>query len=142
MPELAQLLRGKSMMRYFPPKYTAGLAIFFVSSYRRVPRPPARIIAIILFFFMLTTLHSECIANAIYAIIGQTAGMIRQKPCAFRTAGFVKNDIRRTFASISLIDHYYLSSVLRVLILFFSSLYNLFHDLFSLFFIDRSCYNK
>ena len=30
-PELMQLLRTKSMMRYGPPKYTAGLARSFVS---------------------------------------------------------------------------------------------------------------
>ena len=29
MPELIQLLKGKSMIRYFPPKATAGFATFF-----------------------------------------------------------------------------------------------------------------
>src|SRR5580765_5506381 len=41
-PELMQLLRTKSMMRYGPPKYTAGLARSLVSGYRRSPAPPAR----------------------------------------------------------------------------------------------------
>ena len=45
MPELAQLLSGKSMMRYFPPNGTAGFAIFFVKAPRRLPCPPASIIA-------------------------------------------------------------------------------------------------
>src|SRR5205085_5722328 len=40
-PELMQLLSVKSMMRYGPPKYTAGLARSFVSGYRRSPTPPA-----------------------------------------------------------------------------------------------------
>src|SRR5437879_13361847 len=41
-PELMQLLSAKSMIRYGPPKYTAGLARCFVSGYRRSPVPPAR----------------------------------------------------------------------------------------------------
>src|ERR1019366_2323762 len=41
MPELMKLLRTKSMMRYFPPKGTAGLARSLVSGYSRVPFPPA-----------------------------------------------------------------------------------------------------
>src|ERR1700691_3752556 len=41
MPELMKLLRTKSMMRYFPPKGTAGLARSLVSGYNRVPFPPA-----------------------------------------------------------------------------------------------------
>src|SRR5712692_1416709 len=40
-PELMQLLSAKSMMRYGPPKYTAGLARSFVSGYSRSPAPPA-----------------------------------------------------------------------------------------------------
>src|SRR5581483_7056407 len=44
-PELRQLLRAKSMIRYGPPKYTAGLARSFVSGYRRSPAPPASTIA-------------------------------------------------------------------------------------------------
>src|SRR3984893_5307471 len=42
MPELMRLLRTKSMMRYLPPKGTAGLARSCVSGYRRLPLPPAR----------------------------------------------------------------------------------------------------
>src|SRR5712692_2417051 len=42
-PELMQLLSVKSMMRYLPPKGTAGLARSAVSGCRRSPRPPARI---------------------------------------------------------------------------------------------------
>src|SRR5438128_12598342 len=41
-PELMQLLNEKSMMRYGPPKNTAGLARSFVSGNRRSPAPPAR----------------------------------------------------------------------------------------------------
>ncbi len=42
-PELMQLLRVKSMIRYLPPKGTAGLARSAVSGWRRSPRPPDRI---------------------------------------------------------------------------------------------------
>src|ERR1044071_1342190 len=41
MPELTKLLSTKSMMRYFPPNGTAGLARSLVSGYSRVPFPPA-----------------------------------------------------------------------------------------------------
>src|ERR1700730_9302282 len=41
MPELIKLLRTKSMMRYFPPNGTAGLARSLVSGERRLPLPPA-----------------------------------------------------------------------------------------------------
>src|SRR6266540_1972376 len=41
MPELMKLLRTKSMIRYLPPKGTAGLARSLVSGWRRVPFPPA-----------------------------------------------------------------------------------------------------
>ena len=40
-PELMQLLRTKSMMRYGPPKYTAGFARSRVSGASRSPAPPA-----------------------------------------------------------------------------------------------------
>src|SRR5688572_31966252 len=40
-PELRQLLSVKSMMRYGPPKYTAGFARSFVSGDSRSPTPPA-----------------------------------------------------------------------------------------------------
>jgi len=43
MPELMQLDNGKSIMRNFPPKGTAGLARHSVRSLSREPRPPARI---------------------------------------------------------------------------------------------------
>src|SRR5712671_3692009 len=42
-PLLMQLLMGMSMRRYLPPMGTAGSLRFFVSGYRRVPRPPPRI---------------------------------------------------------------------------------------------------
>ncbi len=32
---------GKSIIRYLPPNGTAGLATFLVSTYKRLPRPPA-----------------------------------------------------------------------------------------------------
>src|SRR5699024_11218793 len=51
-PELAQLLKAKSLIRYFPPKGTAGLAIFFVRTPNRVPCPPAKITAIISCFLI------------------------------------------------------------------------------------------
>ena len=40
-----QLLSAKSIMRYWPPNGTAGLATSFVSAPRRLPCPPAKIIA-------------------------------------------------------------------------------------------------
>ncbi len=40
-PELMQLLSVKSMIRYGPPKYTAGFARSLVNGYRRSPAPPA-----------------------------------------------------------------------------------------------------
>ena len=48
-PELMQLLKGKSIIRYFPPKDTAGFATFAVNTPRRLPCPPARSMAIISF---------------------------------------------------------------------------------------------
>src|SRR5579884_1771175 len=45
MPELTQLLRVKSMMRYLPPNGTAGLARSRESTLSRSPCPPARIAA-------------------------------------------------------------------------------------------------
>src|ERR1017187_6467097 len=42
MPELMKLLSTKSMMRYLPPKGTAGLARSLVRGQSRVPLPPAR----------------------------------------------------------------------------------------------------
>lgn len=50
IPELAQLDRGKSMMRNFPPKGTAGFAMSPVSTYSRLPCPPARSMATHSFF--------------------------------------------------------------------------------------------
>src|ERR1039458_1460360 len=41
IPELTKLLRTKSMIRYLPPKGTAGLARSRVSGKSRVPLPPA-----------------------------------------------------------------------------------------------------
>src|SRR6266404_4812140 len=41
MPEFTAFESAKSMMRDFPPKYTAGLARRSVNSIRRLPRPPA-----------------------------------------------------------------------------------------------------
>ncbi len=46
-PELMQLLSEKSMMRYGPPKKTAGLARSLVSGYRRSPAPPASTITML-----------------------------------------------------------------------------------------------
>jgi len=47
MPELRQLERVKSMIRYLPPNGTAGLARSRVRGHRRLPSPPARIIAMV-----------------------------------------------------------------------------------------------
>ena len=47
MPELTQLLRVKSMIRYLPPNGTAGLARTDDRIDRRSPSPPARITAIV-----------------------------------------------------------------------------------------------
>src|SRR5208282_4314866 len=45
MLELRQLLSVKSIIRYLPPKGTAGFARCMVRGCRRSPFPPARIIA-------------------------------------------------------------------------------------------------
>ena len=42
MPEFTQFESVKSMMRYLPPKGTAGLARRSDSRHRRLPIPPAR----------------------------------------------------------------------------------------------------
>lgn len=54
--EFAQLDSGKSIIRYFAPKDTAGFATLLVSAYRRVPCPPANSIAIHFFFFIFFSL--------------------------------------------------------------------------------------
>src|SRR6266852_2708689 len=46
-PERRQLLSVKSMMRYRPPKGTAGLALSAVNGCRREPMPPARMMQIV-----------------------------------------------------------------------------------------------
>ena len=51
MPVLAQLDKGKSMIRYLAANETAGLAVFLVNASNLVPFPPARIIATTLFLF-------------------------------------------------------------------------------------------
>src|SRR5574344_474054 len=56
MPELTQLDNTKSMMRYLPPKGTAGLARHWVSARRRLPSPPARTSASVLRVSALTDL--------------------------------------------------------------------------------------
>src|SRR5215216_815783 len=45
MPELTQFDNGKSMIRYFPAKGTAGFVRFAVSAPSLDPSPPARITA-------------------------------------------------------------------------------------------------
>ena len=45
MSELTQLLRAKSMIRYLPPKGTAGLARMLERIDSRSPSPPARMTA-------------------------------------------------------------------------------------------------
>ena len=50
IPELEQLLKTKSIILYFPPNDTAGLAILFVNTPSLEPCPPAKIIASISFF--------------------------------------------------------------------------------------------
>jgi hypothetical protein len=49
MSEFTQLESVKSMIRYLPPKGTAGLARTDDRIERRSPSPPARIIAIVRF---------------------------------------------------------------------------------------------
>ena len=49
--EYAEWHLSQSMMRYFPPKGTAGLAVFSVRTFRRLPWPPARSMAIQRFFW-------------------------------------------------------------------------------------------
>lgn len=50
IPEFTQLDKGKSMIRYLPPKGTAGLATWLVRAYRRLPWPPASSMATHSFF--------------------------------------------------------------------------------------------
>ena len=45
------------MMRYLPPNGTAGFAMFFVSAPRRLPWPPAKIIAKHSVFLITITPH-------------------------------------------------------------------------------------
>ena len=45
MPEFVQLLNVKSMIRYLPPKGTAGFARLFVNEFNLLPLPPANNIA-------------------------------------------------------------------------------------------------
>src|SRR5215813_7687013 len=47
-PEWRQLLSVKSMIRYRPPKGTAGFALSAVNGCNREPIPPARMILIVL----------------------------------------------------------------------------------------------
>ena len=54
MPELTQLDREKSMIRYLPPKGMAGLARLRVRWRRRSPRPPAITTAMVLLVSWLT----------------------------------------------------------------------------------------
>src|SRR3954452_18703927 len=49
MSELTQLYSVKSMIRYLPPKGTAGFARSWERIERRSPSPPARITAIVRF---------------------------------------------------------------------------------------------
>ena len=59
IPELMQLLSGKSIMRYLPPNATAGFATFAVRTPSLLPCPPASSIAIISFFLMSSPLLSS-----------------------------------------------------------------------------------
>ncbi len=62
MPEFRQFDSAKSMIRYLPPKWTAGLTRLLVSAPSRVPRPPASTIARVDFCRSLRfagVLHSE-----------------------------------------------------------------------------------
>lgn len=49
MPALIQLEIGISTNLYFPAMGTAGLLLLAVKGYKRVPAPPPRITAIVLF---------------------------------------------------------------------------------------------
>ena len=50
IPEFVQFESGKSMIRNFPPNGTAGFAMSPVSTYRRLPCPPASSMATHSFF--------------------------------------------------------------------------------------------
>ena len=54
-----QLLSGKSIILYLPPKATAGLATLAVRTPNRLPWPPASNIAIISFLIMSSPLLSN-----------------------------------------------------------------------------------
>src|SRR5574344_1811188 len=56
IPELIQLLSGKSIIRYLPPNATAGLATLEVRTPNLLPCPPANNMAIISFLIMLSPL--------------------------------------------------------------------------------------
>src|SRR5690349_10854626 len=62
-PEFVKLLMTKSMMRYLPPKGTAGLARSSVSGQSRRPSPPARII-VSTFFMRAILAQSTARMNA------------------------------------------------------------------------------
>ena len=56
IPELIQLLNGKSIILYLPPNATAGFATLAVRTPSLLPCPPANSIAIISFLIMLPPL--------------------------------------------------------------------------------------
>ena len=65
-------------MRYFPPYETAGLATFFVKSWRRVPRPPAKIIANILSCFIKSPLFHNT-TSLVYSFLCDIARILHRK---------------------------------------------------------------
>src|ERR671938_429239 len=82
-PELAKLERTKSMMRYRPPKVTAGLERSCVSGASRRPSPPARIMASVLPADMARTVDP-----CAHGRNGTVAGCSASGQARFAGAGF------------------------------------------------------
>src|SRR5581483_2090256 len=78
MPELIKLLSTKSMMRYLPPKGTAGFARSLVSGESRVPLPPARTIPKTR-MRMCGQTHSSREAEAVQARAARTVTVLTQR---------------------------------------------------------------
>ena len=64
-PEFTQLDKGKSMIRYFPPNGTAGLATVSVKVPNRLPWPPANSIAIDSFLDIADIYSTSLVINPV-----------------------------------------------------------------------------
>src|SRR6188472_2895777 len=89
MDELTKLLRTKSMMRYFPPKGTAGLLRTSVSGRRRSPLPPAMIIPRTRWGFIASLGGGLGLVNARYQL--RDGLLTRFSPCRTRHSPFASS---------------------------------------------------